>query len=420
MLAAEIGSVADEFKNLTVNRLGAMGDGICDCADGTIYVAGGLPGETLRAKVDGNRASIHTILKASPDRVEPACPHFADCGGCSLQHMALDAYRTWKHAQVVAAFSRAGIDAVVEPMRSVATGTRRRAVLSARRLRSEIVLGYHQSRTHTVVPISSCLVLVPEIVEALPHLKAIAVLLVGRRNEIRLTVTATASGLDVAVSGVRKVLDADLRMDLAARANGFGLARLTVEGELIVEFTPPTIQCGRATVSLPAGAFLQATASAQKMLSELVLAGTSGAGAIIELFAGIGTFTFPMAQNARVHAIDGDRAAIAALQDAARRTTSLKPISAHVRDLSREPVSAREFNGFDAVVFDPPRIGARVQAGEIAGSSIEQVVAVSCNPATLARDVDILLGGGFKLQHVTPVDQFLFSGHIEIVAVLTR
>ncbi len=412
--------VPDNLQELTVHRLGGMGDGICDHEDGPIYVAGGVPGDIVRASVADHRACIHTIIHAGPARVQPRCQHFDTCGGCRMQHVSAETYRDWKHAQVVAAFARQNIDADVKPMLGVQPGTRRRAVLSARRSRASVRLGFHQDGTHTLVPIAECLVLVPEIVSALPGLQALVRPLLGRRNEVRLTVTATPTGMDVAVTGSSKELDVNLRAELAGLAGDVGLARLTISDELIVEFATPSIQCGRAMVTLPAGAFLQATASAQEMLTTLVLEGVAAAGTIAELFAGIGTFTFGLAERATVSAIDGDAAAIAALRQAARQTSGLKPITTSVRDLSREPMTSQELSTFDAVVFDPPRAGARAQAGEIARSSVRRVVAVSCNPATLVRDAHVLMAGGFRLLQVTPVDQFLYSTHVEAVAVFAR
>ncbi len=412
--------MTDDHKDLTVHRLGSMGDGICDHENGPIYVAGGVPGDIVRASVAGNRAEIHAVVQAGPARAQPTCRHFDICGGCRMQHVSADIYRDWKHAQVVAAFARQDIDTDVKSMLCVTPGTRRRAVLSARRSRASVRLGFHQDGTHTLVPISECPVLVPEIVSALPGLQALARPLLGRRNEVRLTVTATTTGMDVAVAGSSKELEANLRAELAGLADAVGIARLTVSDELIVEFAVPEIQCGKAMVTLPPGAFLQATASAQDMLTDLVLEGVGTAEHVAELFAGIGTFTFAIAERATVRAIDGDAAAIAALQQAARQTSGLKPIVASVRDLFREPMTSRDLSIFDAVVFDPPRAGARAQVGEIAGSDVRCVVAVSCSPATLARDAKVLMAGGFRLLQVTPVDQFLYSTHVEAVAVFSR
>jgi 23S rRNA (uracil1939-C5)-methyltransferase len=121
-----------------------------------------------------------------------------------------------------------------------------------------------------------------------------------------------------------------------------------------------------------------------------------------------------------VFAADDDEAALAALKRAAATATGLKPITTERRDLFKNPLLAAELKGFDAVVFDPPRQGAQAQARELAAGKVPVVVAVSCNATTFARDLRLLLDGGYRLTTVTPVDQFRYSAHVEIVARLQK
>ncbi|MBZ0208275.1 MAG: methyltransferase, partial [Hyphomicrobium sp.] len=254
----------------------------------------------------------------------------------------------------------------------------------------------------------------------LPGLRRLAEPLMSRRAPGRVVVTLAANGLDVAIEDVPGDPPPEVREFLAREAAALKLARLTISGDTLYQATVPAVRFGTANVVLPARSFLQAAPAAEAEMVRLVTQAVGEARRVVDLFCGMGTITFPLAQRAPVLAVDGDKQAVAALQSAAKRTPGLKPIEAKLRDLFREPLSARELLGFDAAVFDPPRAGAATQAALLAESSVKTIAAVSCNPATLARDARILLDGGYKLERVTPIDQFLYSPHIEAVAVFRR
>jgi 23S rRNA (uracil1939-C5)-methyltransferase len=257
-------------------------------------------------------------------------------------------------------------------------------------------------------------------VRTLPGLKRLVEPLVTQKFPLRLTVTLAANGLDVALEDLPAELPPEIRERLAREAAAASLARVTVAGDTLYQSTVPAVRFGEANVVLPPRAFLQAAPAAEAEMVRLVTAAAAGAKRVADLFCGLGTFTFPLAERAPVLAVDGDKQAIAALQGAAKRAPGLKPIDTKVRDLFREPLAGKELEGFEAVVFDPPRAGAAAQAAALAGSKVQTVIAVSCNPATLARDARILIDGGFKLEAVTPIDQFLYSPHVEAVAVFRR
>ena len=230
--------------------------------------------------------------------------------------------------------------------------------------------------------------------------------------------TETLTGLDIVLEGVRPspaALGA-----FAGKAGTLGVARLTADGEGIVLGGAPEVDLSGARVKLPPGAFLQASREAEFELVRLVLEGVGTAKRVADLFAGLGTFTLALARSSAVHAYESDEAALAALAEAVRRTPKLKPVKTVARELFGSPLGAKELQGFDAVVFDPPRAGAAAQAEAIAKSRVPKVVAVSCNPGTLARDLRILVDGGYRIVRIVPVDQFLFSPHIEVVAHLVR
>jgi 23S rRNA (uracil1939-C5)-methyltransferase len=400
---------------LEIARLGAQGDGIAEAADGPTYVPFALPGE--RVRVDGE--GLPELLSApSPERRRPQCRHFGTCGGCIAQHMSEPLYVSWKRGIVVEALRQRGLDVEVGPLLRVAPGSRRRTVLTARQEGGRIMLGYHCRRSHELFAVEECPVLQPAIVAQLSGLRAIAAQLAQR--ELRLTVLLTRTGLDVTADGAGARLDARAAAELARLAAGHGIARICVDGETIVERAKPALAMGGASVEPPPGAFVQAAEQAEAAMVGCVVAGVGKAKRVADLFCGIGTFTFPLARRARVLAVDGEEEAVAALAGAARHAQGLKPIETKVRDLFRMPLSPKELDGLDAVVLDPARAGAEAQARQLARSGVPAAICVSCNPGTLARDVRILLDGGYALESVTPIDQFLYSHHVEAVAVLRR
>lgn len=410
-----------EVEELIIAELGAQGDGVCETRWGQVYVPYTLPGERVRAKVgEGARADLVELITPSPDRVEPPCRHFGHCGGCSLQHLKWEACLAWKREQMRLAFAARGIDAPVSDVVAFPHGKRRRAMLAARRVGGGVILGFHTLRGHEIVDVTECPVLEPEIVRDLPGMRRLIGSLLSRRGQVRVVMTRAANGLVVSIEDVERGLDAGLRARLAAESAAMGLVALDVMDDRVYAAGEPVARFGTAEVVLPPGVFLQAVAEAEEAIAEIIKAAVKKAKRIADLFSGLGAFTFPLARQGQVLAVDGDKRAIAALQRAQRCAQGLKPIEARVRDLFREPLSARELQAFDAVVFDPPRAGAKAQAEMIAKSKVPVVVAVSCNPATLARDARILIDGGYKLNAVTPIDQFVYSAHIEAVAVFCR
>ena len=403
-----------------IARLGAQGDGIADTASGPVFVPYALAGERVQADVRGARARLIAIIEASPERIAPVCRHFTHCGGCAVQHLRPPAYLAWKRELVASAFSARGIDAPIGHVATVGLGARRRASFSARRTGRGVVLGFHEAKAVDIVDLQECPVTASAIVRALPGLRRLVEPLMSRRAAGRVVVTLAANGLDVAIEDVPVDPSVEVREFLAREAAALKLARLTLAGDTLYQATVPAVRFGTANVVLPARSFLQAAPAAEAEMVRLVTQAVGESKRVVDLFCGMGTFTFPLAQRAPVLAVDGDKSAITALANAANRTPGLKPIETKLRDLFREPLSVKELQGFDAAVFDPPRAGAATQAAALAASGVKTIAAVSCNPATLARDARILIDGGFKLERVTPIDQFLYSPHIEAIAILRR
>jgi 23S rRNA (uracil1939-C5)-methyltransferase len=410
-------------ERVLIDRLGQHGDGIAEGPDGPIYIPGALPGEIVAVDAmpgHPDRRRLVTVQRPSAQRIEPICRHFGVCGGCAMQHLAEQSYRNWKRDLVVTALSQADIDAPVAPLIDAHGEGRRRVVFHARRGAHDVLqVGFSAARAHHIVPIDRCPILAKSLDGALNAAWAIAETLESARKPLDIQFTATEQGLDVDIRG-SGALTAPTMATLAGVAQRYDFARLTRHGELIAQMRTPALQMGGASVPLPPGAFLQATAQGEATLSRLVLDCCREADQIADLFAGVGTFALRLAAQARVAAFDEDEAAVRALVRAASGASGLKPVHAERRDLFRAPLSAAELNRFGAVVFDPPRQGASLQSREIAASRVATVIAVSCNPGTFARDIRHLVDGGYRLLSVIPVDQFRYSAHLEIVAHLQR
>lgn len=403
----------------SIQRLGAQGDGIAQTETGPVFVPFTLAGEIVTAARQKDRAELISLLEPSPLRVEPPCRHFTVCGGCALQHMERDAYLAWKRSKVVDALKAGGVDAPVSDIMPCAPASRRRAVFSARRTDSGTAFGYNRAFSHDIIDIEECPILVPDIAGKLPQLRLLADRIATVRDAFHLSVTQTQSGLDVAAAGSGTISD-KLRASLSEFLITSGIARLTIDGEIIVEPNKPQVDFGGTVVSPPPGGFLQAVASAEEAMAGLVLSHLAKSKKVADLFAGSGAFALRLAKTSEVHAVEGDAAALAALDRGFRMGSGLRRVTAEKRDLFRRPMMSRELNAFDGLVFDPPRAGAEDQSKQIARSDIPKIAGVSCNPTTLARDLAILIAGGYQLKSIAPIDQFLWSPHVEAVALLEK
>jgi 23S rRNA (uracil1939-C5)-methyltransferase len=386
-----------------------------------------LPGERVSAAFAGDRGELLEVLDHSPDRAEPPCPHFFACGGCALQHWTHPPYLDWKAEQVRLALARERLEPEFLPIYAAPPWSRRRFALHARRgPRPDMArLGYKARRSWDLVEIETCPISDRRLVDAIPALRRLAApFLEHPKSAPTLHVTLTETGLDVDVTGVERKtggLSGDARLRAAEAAAAGDFARVTMSGEVVYGGRAPVVRLGGASVALPPGAFLQAVPGAEAAMAADVVEAVAGARRVLDLYSGVGTFSFRLAATVNVHAVDSAPEAVAALKAAVGTAPGLRPITTEVRDLDRRPVLTAELKGVDAVVFDPPRAGALAQVGELArAEGLRTVVGVSCNPATFARDARVLVDGGFTLTRVRPVDQFLWSPHIELVGVFQR
>ncbi|MTE00977.1 class I SAM-dependent RNA methyltransferase [Paracoccus sp. YIM 132242] len=401
-----------------VECLGRRGDGVAVGDAGRALAPLTLPGEAVEGEAKGGRIATPRIVTPSPDRVRPVCAHYRACGGCSLMHASEGFTTEWKRQVVETALAARRLPAPITGVHVSPPLSRRRAVLSGKRTKKGALVGFHARASDVIVDLAECHVMRPQITAALPLLRRITVAGASRGGELAMTVIHGPAGLDLTVTG-GKPMDPALFQTLAALADEGDLARLTWDNQSITR-RPPALPMGRARVVPPPGGFLQATAEGEAALLSAVRDVTAGASRIVDLFAGCGTFSLPLAESASVHAVEGLAAPLAALDVGWRGAPGLNRVTTEIRDLARRPLLADELNRFDAIVIDPPRAGAEAQAREIAASRVGKVAFVACDPVNFSRDAQLLAEGGFALARLSVVDQFRWSPHVETVAEFVR
>lgn len=429
---------------VTIEQIGARGDGIAHVSapDGRsilVYVDCVLPGDevqvALRSKRgDGYGAEVVAEIARTAEFNEPRCAHFKECGGCALQHMADDQYRDWKRDKAKVAVQRAGLDADeaerrVAPVEISPPKSRRRAGFSVHVGATGVHVGFHGRFSHTVLNVPDCAVLRPELMafraafvtflEACPADEA--------RDIKEVFVNLADNGLDVVVHAAKDP-GLDMRQDLAQFAGDNDLARLSWKSgdqpdEPVAARHIPVVNFQGVDVAVPPGGFLQATREGEQALVAAVTSALDKIAPrqVADLFCGVGSFTFALALSGKrrsVLAVESDPRAVEVLQYAVGQSGS--PIQVITRDLFRQPLTGDELGNLDLVLFDPPRTGALSQAEQLAAFGPEWIIAISCNPATFTRDIRVLRNGGYALDHVVPVDQFLWSSHLEMFALLRR
>jgi 23S rRNA (uracil1939-C5)-methyltransferase len=423
-------------QTVDIDFLGARGDGVARVGDVPWFIPFALPGERVLATPRGSRSNgvlgeLTSIERVSHDRIAPICQHFGRCGGCDLQHLSAGAYSIFKRDRVVTALARRGFEAPdIAPPEPAGVGERRRLALAALRTADGVLVGLHQQGAHRIEVLAECPVTHPALVQMLKPMSVFLkswLIRNGAKADVMATVTDT--GLDLLVEGsppppVARVSAGDFMSEA-------GIARLSWRAgpgqasEVVLELASPTIRLGGRVMPLIAGGFLQATARGEAAIVAAVRAGLGeppGRSArLLDLFSGCGAISLPLAQDGwRVTAVERDAAALAALLKVTRSGTLTLPMDTLVRDLEDRPLADEELTGVGAVVFDPPRAGARPQATALARSAVPLVIAVSCNPETFARDARILVDGGYRMDKITVIDQFLWSHHVELTAVFRR
>ena len=403
----------------TIKHLSVQGDGISDGPDGPIYIPFTMPGEVVDGEVVGNRLPRPKILEPSSDRVKAPCSHFKSCGGCALQQASDQFLAEWKAEVVRNALTAQGLDCTIRPTITSPANTPRRATFAASRTKKGVLIGFHGRASGTVVEIPNCKLLHPDIMAAMPAMEALTKIGASRKAVISIAITQSDAGADISIMDAKEA-GGPLLSELGSLVEKFTLARLSWNGEPVATRVPPVQNFDGIQITPPPGAFLQATETGQVALTEAVKLAVGTAKHVLDLFAGCGTFSLPLARQSQVLAMEGEADLLSALDLSWRNATGLKTVQTEKRDLFRNPVIVEDLKHFDAVVIDPPRAGAKSQCEEMAKSGVPVIAFVSCNPVTFARDAKILAGGGYNIEWIQVVDQFRWSSHVELVARFSK
>lgn len=410
--------------SLDILEIGAKGDGVASVEGEELFVPYTAPGDVGIVEARGQRGRLIELTKKGPDRVDPPCPLYGQCGGCALQHLSSDFYKAWKSGLVTTPLAQSGFDDVrIEPAVFVEQASRRRVQFYVVRKKSHVSIGFHERQSHNLVDVPHCLVLDPALQRAQEGLRTFARALPSRWQKFSMSVTSCENGFDINL-GLAGDDDfgPDELISLTQVMKRARIIRVSLNKHPVLSLVQPIIRVNEIAVPLPPGGFLQASVEGQRVLIDLVTSASSGHGKIADLFAGCGTFSLPLAKNASVTAYDSDTPAIDALNAAARagQNSGLNPVTAASRNLFERPLVADELNQFDCVVIDPPRAGASRQAKQLAQSNVPTIISVSCNPKSFVRDARFLKEGGYRLTQVFPVDQFVYSSHMEMVGIFRK
>jgi len=408
------------MTELEILKLGRKGDGIASENGKDIFIPFTIEGERVAVSGTGPRREVTSIVSASPRRINPVCDHFTTCGGCQLQHVEARTYQEWKESITHESLGSLNVQDKFVPLRNIGDAKRRKVVFNIGKVDNQIVLGFSQRASNRIVPIDQCSVSVPEIIDNLDQLRELVVSVPVSKSGTRMAVLSTNSGLDITIEGCSR-LSSDQRQVLIRKAIALDIPRLTVDDETLIETKKPIVLIDDIPVIPPPGSFVQAAKQAEMTMIDIVTNHLKSCKNVTDLFCGIGTFALPLARKSTVWAVEENKTALEALNQAWRGTAGkLKQIEIEARNLDRRPVTFAELKKFDGLVFDPPRAGAEMQAKQIAKSKVQKVVAVSCNPVTLARDLEILVAGGFVIEKIFPIDQFKYSPHVEVVVTLQK
>ena len=414
---------------VNINELGGLGDGFATHEGRRIVVPYTMPGDTVSIEIKGNskdiaRGSLVEIVTPSKERKPPVCRHFSVCGGCSLQHLPDNMYATLKQQMLQTAVSRAGYDpSVVLPIARIPANTRRRAIFKVSATRQEVNIGYYEASSHVLLPIDECPLLTPEIWELIPELQAVIPKLAHPEDVTEISITLSDTGLDVIIITDPPAQVPDT-LHLTEFAETHDISRISWHWQkgitTIVLRRPVQLMLGDIAVTLPVRYFLQATKEGQMLITSMITEATKDSAKIIDLYAGCGTYSFPMSAYAHVNAVEGDVSMIHSMQNAISEVGLKQKLLATHQDLFRQPYNKSELSSYDAAVINPPRNGAETQMSQLAQSRTPIIVMVSCNPNSFQRDAGLLRTGGYKLEKALAIDQFLWSSHLEIVAVFTK
>ncbi|NBX04109.1 MAG: class I SAM-dependent RNA methyltransferase [Alphaproteobacteria bacterium] len=411
-----------------IDSVGGLGDGIGKHAGKPVFVPKSCAGDKLSVQVtnetkDFSRGIIKQIITGGPDRVSAACGHFEFCGGCSLQQLSGNAYKSFKRKVLADALSHAGFGGLEADVTFLPPATRRRVDFRVAHKPDGPHLAYHGLRSHSLTAVETCPILHPLLQGLMDPIERVLAPLSFVKQISHVSLTLADSGVDMHIGMLKNM--GDITQAMVETAHKLGLARVSGsvgdgKPKIFHEPEPVVMHLGGYEVALPPESFLQAAIESQELLTNFVLEHSKGAKKVADLFCGIGTYSFPLSAKASVYAADSQGDAVRTLRAAINAHRLTGKMNAEARDLFQKPLAASELNDFDVVVMNPPRAGAKAQSETLAASRVKKVVMISCSPASFARDAKILKAAGFHITHALGIDQFVWSPHLEIAAVFER
>lgn len=422
------------LQKLIIQKINSSGEGVAFTEAGeTILVPFTLPGESIEAIVpqpmgrkDVCRGTLEKIIQKSPLRQVPPCQYFGRCGGCQLQHLSSDFYKQYKKKLVQDSFDLHKIDSTILDPVVFGPGVRRRINFKASKEQGNLLVGYHRRRSHEVLDIDHCPLLLPDFNDLLKSLKKVLSECLREGDKANIFLTKINNGFDGAiVLEEQRDFSSQQRASLIEWAMNHQIIRLMIKlpknDDLIVHQTNPQIVFSDIPVLFPSHAFLQTSYEAEDYMVKIVLSLLpKHHKRIADLFSGLGTFSFPLARQGSVDAFEGDMKAVQYLNLSAQQHKLPHPLRGMQRDLFKYPLSTEELGQYDVVVLDPPRAGAVHQVKQLMDSEVKTIIMISCNANTFARDAQLLRKGGYEMKETHLVDQFLWSPHMELISSFER
>jgi 23S rRNA (uracil1939-C5)-methyltransferase len=407
----------------------------------TVFVAGALPGESVRVEQTGrnrhfDEARTLEVLVASADRVEPRCPHFGTCAGCVLQHLEASKQIEAKQQVLQDNLLRIGHvepERVLPPLTDIAWGYRRKGRFSVRYVekKERTVVGFRETNPRFVADLSVCHTVIPEIGLRIPEIAALVDSLDGKRTIPQIEFIAGDGAIVLVFRHLEPLAAADIeRLGEFARQSGFAVFLQPGGVDSVHALWPRDVPLSFAiaghdvTLDFRPLDFIQVNAGLNVRMIDatLQLLDPQPTDRVLDLFCGLGNFTLPLARRAgTVVGVEGDAGLVARARGNADRN-GLANATLHAadlaRDLSGEPGMAA---GFDKLLRDPPRAGAAEVLAQLPLKGIRRIVYVSCHPGSLARDAGFLVRErGYTLKAAGAMDMFPQTAHVESIALFEK
>ena len=428
-----------------ITDLSHEGRGVAHVDGKTVFIDDALPGELVdwqRLKRGSNfdEGRLLRVVEASPDRVEPRCPHFGMCGGCVLQHLSGEQQLQFKQRQLTEALARIGKvtpEEILPPLQADVWNYRRRARLSARWVakKNRTVIGFRERSAPYVADVKQCVVLQPpadQLIEPLSELVT-ALSIRNRMPQVEVAVADNAVALVIRALEPLTAGDMDLlhkfgrdhSVEMFLQPGGYDTVAPMNAGAAPLEYRLPAFDL--ALQFLPTD-FVQVNAQLNLQMIEraVTLLAPTRDDKVLDLFCGLGNFSLPLARRAgQVVGVEGEASLVARARANASRN-GLENTQFFTANLADESIASAQFTSpwagkFDKVLLDPPRAGAKEVLPVVAKSGADTVLYISCHPGSLARDAAILVHEhGYELRAAGVMDMFPHTAHVESAALFVK